>query len=746
MNRRLGLFSWVAVIVLTLTAGVSAAEPLKVMFLGDRGHHVPRQRFAQLMPVFSARNIDLTYTENMSDLNSETLGQYQAVMLYANIDNIDESQEAALLDYVNQGGGFVPVHCATYCFRNSRAMIDLMGAQFQRHGTGTFRDEIVGVDHPIMQNFGGFESWDETYVHHLHNEKNRTVLAYRVDGEGREPWTWIRTQGKGRVFYTAWGHDQRTWGNPGFQNLLERGVRWAAGQDPSQVPAYLADQPFPVPEMSKLPDDPPFEYVDVGAKIPNYVPSNRWGTQGEPMSKMQKPMSPEDSLQRYVIPQDFHLELFVSEPQLGGKPICMTWDERGRLWVAETYDYPNELQPQGQGRDRIRICEDTDGDWQADKFTVFAENLSIPTSITFYRGGVIVQNSEETLFLQDTNGDDVADERRVMFSGWNQRDTHGGVSNFQYGLDNWIWAMQGYNYSEPVINGEKQMGFRMGFFRFRPDGSSIEFIRSTDNNTWGFGHSEEGIIFGSTANHNPSVYMPIPNRYYESVKGWTPSLTLRSIAPDHLFRPVTDKVRQVDQHGGYTAGAGHALYTARQYPSEYWNRTAFVCGPTGHLVGTFVLRPDGADFKSAYTFTLAGSDDEWSAPIMAEVGPDGNVWILDWYNFIVQHNPTPVGFDTGRGNAYETDLRDKKHGRIYRLVYDKAEAAKPMSLQDATPEQLVETLRHPTMLWRMQAQRLLVERGHTAVAPQLIELVQDTSVDAIGLNVGAIHALWTLHG
>ena len=98
--------------------------------------------------------------------------------------------------------------------------------------------------------------------------------------------------------------------------------------------------------------------------------------------------------------------------------------------------------------------------------------------------------------------------------------------------------------------------------------ADIEFIRSTNNNTWGLGISEEGLVFGSTANRNPSVYMPIPNRYYERVRGWTPSLQLGTIADTHLFKPITDNVRQVDHHGGYTAGAGHALYTARTYPEQ----------------------------------------------------------------------------------------------------------------------------------------------------------------------------------
>src|SRR5207249_6476920 len=120
----------------------------------------------------------------------------------------------------------------------------------------------------------------------------------------------------------------------------------------------------------------------------------------------------------------------------------------------------------------------------------------------------------------------------------------------------------GCNRSTLTVGGERRQ-FQQGFFRFKPDASKLEFIRSTDNNTWGLGMSEEGIIFGSTANRNPSVYMPIPNRYYEAVRGWAPSLVLQMIANTHLFKSFTDKVRQVDHHGGYTAAAGHSLYTAR---------------------------------------------------------------------------------------------------------------------------------------------------------------------------------------
>ena len=94
-----------------------------------------------------------------------------------------------------------------------------------------------------------------------------------------------------------------------------------------------------------------------------------------------------------------------------------------------------------------------------------------------------------------------------------------------------------------------------------------------------------------------------------------------------------------------------------------------MCEPTGHLTGVFVLERDGAGYRSSSPMNLYASRDEWSAPIQAEVGPDGNVWMLDWYNYIVQHNPTPPGFETGVGAAYESELRDKKYGRIYRIKY-----------------------------------------------------------------------------
>ena len=753
MRLRFSLAALVAVAALSLQSAGMAAEPLKVLFLGDEGHHRPAERFAQVQGLLADRGVEMVYTDDLGDLSAEKLAGYDALAVFANIDSLPGDAEAAMLAYVRGGGGLVPLHCASFCFRDSPVWIDLVGAQFERHGTGEFRTEIVAADHPVMQGFEGFESWDETYVHRLHNDRGRTVLEVREEDGHREPWTWVRSEGKGRVFYTAWGHDQRTWSHPGFQNLLERGIRYAAGADPAEAGPFIDHPQMTVAVSEGL---EPFAYQP--AKVPFYVPDAQWGTVGDPITTMQKPLSAEESLKHVITPEGFHAELFASEPLLAGKPLAITFAADGSLYVAESVDYPNEivLPGEGRGRDRIVRLSDRDGDGLADTREVFAENLSIPTSILPHDGGLIVSQAPQILFLADEDGDGLADRREVLSTGWGTRDTHSGPSNLTWGLDGWVYGMVGYSGFEGSVGGER-IRFGQGFFRFLPDGSKLEFLRSTNNNSWGFGFSEEGLVFGSTANGNPSEHMPLANRVYERVRGWT-ATTLRGIAgdPEMEIAPregaVDGKapVRQVDHHGRFTAAAGHRLYTARAFPEQYWNRTAFVCEPTGHVVAAFEISPSGAGFHSRMAYSQLASDDEWTAPIIAEVGPDGSLWVVDWYNFIVQHNPTPEGFENGKGNAYETPLRDKTHGRIWRMTHDGAAAGERTTLADATADELVAALADSTMLWRTLAQRAVIDRaagradGGRDVAAALIRLVQDRSVDGIGLNPAAIHAIWTL--
>jgi putative membrane-bound dehydrogenase-like protein len=710
--------------------------PIRVLFLGDNGHHKPAERAKQLLPYLASRGIEAVYSENADDLNPQTLGGYDCLLIYANIEQIKPEQEKALLEYVNAGHGFVPVHCASYCFHNSPKYIELVGGEFKSHGTEVFRAKIVDARHPAMLGLAEISSFDETYVHaKLNPDKHVLMVRERAanEGGGAEPYTWTREVGNGgRVFYTALGHDERTWGEMGFMRLIENGIRWSVHREAT------------IPAASRQ-DLPALKYVDAPAPIPFYPPSDKWGVQGEPLKKMQAPLSPAESMRYLELPDGFHAELYAAEPDIY-KVVTSCWDPRGRLWVAETVDYPNDLQPTGKGNDRIVNCEDTDVDNKADKFTVFADRLSVPTAMCLVNGGVIVTQSPDTLFLQDTDGDDKADVRKVLFSGWGTRDTHAGPSNFRYGLDNWVWGIVGYSGFEGTVGG-KRTRFTQGMYRFKPDGSAIEYLSSLSNNAWGIGFSETGQVFASTANNDHSVFLAIPNRYYESVRGWH-GLGSSGIADTQLYHPITEFHRQMDWHGKFTAAAGHALYTARAFPKSYWNRIAFITEGTGHLIQQDVLEPEGSGYRARDHYNFLASTDEWTAPVSAEVGPDGAVWVSDWYNYIFQHNPTPHGFETGKGNAYVTPLRDKTHGRVYRIVYGDNSANAPAKqnkrLDNATPEQLVAALGDDNLFWRLTAQRLLVERGKTDVVAALQKLVADTKLDAIGNAPAAIHALWTL--
>ncbi|WP_215236965.1 PVC-type heme-binding CxxCH protein [Dyadobacter helix] len=705
---------------------LSKPRRLEILFLGDNGHHKPSERVPQIMAALGPKGFNFTYTSDINDLNPETLGKYDALMLYANWDSIAAPQAKALLDFVASGKGFIPVHCASYCFRNNPEVVKLIGGQFWKHTWDTIQPVWTKPDHPAIAGVAPFKTVDETYLHTLLQPDN-IVLTERLiqkdqakdrPGQEKEPYTWVRTHGKGRIFYTAYGHDERTWAVPGFHDLLEKGILWAVNEEARKAYTALNPQPFAYRE----------------AKLPNY--EQRPGPQLQ-----QLPLSPEESIKHIQIPVDFTLDVFAHEPDVM-HPIAMTWDERGRLFVLITKDYPNERKDTG-GSDYILICEDTNKDGKADKFTRFADGLSIPTGLVFANGGLIVSQAPHMLFLQDTDGDDKADVKKILFSGFGTGDTHAGPSNLHYGFDNWVYGALGYSGFKGKVGKSDSLNFGQALFRFKPDGTDMEVMTKTSNNTWGLAFNEAGDLFGSTANNSHGWYSAIPNRYFGKS---TVDNGGRSTDTHKDMQPITPKVRQVDVFGGFTAAAGHNFYTARAFPKSYWNTVAFVSEPTGHILHQNIMVKKGTDYEDVNGFNLLAGADEWVSPVFAEVGPDGAVWVADWYSFIIQHNPTPKGSENGKGNAYETDLRDFTHGRLYRIGWKKAPAYIPVSLSKSRPDELVATLKNTNMLWRQHAQRLLVERGQKDVVPKLLELVKDRSVDEIGLNTAAIHALWTLEG
>ena len=672
---------------------------------------------------------NFSYTTDAADLNATNLAKYDALLIYSNHRAIAAPQEKALLDFVAGGKGLLALHSSSFCFQNSPAYIALLGAQFERHGTGEFTAALVNPSHPVLAGLQPFQVWDETYVH-TKLSPDRTVLMERTEGAGREPWTWVRTHGKGRVFYTAYGHDERVWGHPSFHALMKNAMTWAIGVDAAAQLSALAIAPL--------------QYTDGPVPVPNYERRN-------PAPRFQQPLSTGEAAKHMQIPPGFELQLFAAEPLITGNPEAMAWDERGRLWIAETRDYPNNPQPAGEGKDDIKILEDTNHDGRADKATVFADKLTIVSSLVFANGGIIVSQAGEMVALKDTNGDDKADLRESLIRGWSIRDTHALASNLKYGLDNWVWGAVGYSGFNGTVGGQA-LNFNQALYRFSRDGNRMEHMANFTNNTWGLAFNETFDVFGSTANGEHSVYVAIPRPYYQGVSGLTGD-GKKKIDGHYAMQANTQKVRQVDVQGGFTAAAGHNFYTARAFPEEYWNRIAFVNEPTGHVVHRAIVERQGSGFAEKDGWNVAASDDEWFAPVHAEVGPDGALWLLDFYDFIIQHNPTPIGpiaqehpFQNGLGNAYDTPLREHDRGRIYRLVWKDAKPYTPLSLSVSRPLELVQALRHDNMFWRTTAQRLIVERGKTDVVPQIIAVVNDRTVDRIGLNSPAVHALWTLHG
>ncbi len=700
---------------------MAADGPIRVLFLGHESeHHNSAAYVPMLMQRFGREAIYFDYYTKPDCLTADTLSHYDAVMLYANHGNITPDQFKALNDFVERGHGFLPIHCASACFGNSPEFIALVGGRFKSHKTGVFKATIIDKSHPIMAGVNEYETWDETYVHDQINTKGRKLLAERVEGDQREPWTWVREQGKGRVFYTASGHDERTWANADFQKMLGNAIVWSVGDArKASWEKFLASREKEVREKNP--------YVANYEKRP------------EPIT-FQKPFSVKGAMERIQVPADCRLELFASEPQIG-KPIAFAWDERGRLWVAETKDYPHGVVENGEGQDSIKICEDTDGDGKADKFTVFADKLNIPTGLVFANGGVIVSQPPRFVFLKDTNGDDKADTREVIVDAWGVRDTHAQASNLHYGYDNWLYGCVGYSGFERTVNGKVQK-FAMGTYRFKADGSAVEFLHQFTNNSWGHSYNDAGDQFGGTANGAPIFFGGIPKTV---VPEGVNIMTAKKINVVPEAHAITPNFRQVDVFGGYTAAAGSSFIYSKNLPPRLQGK-AMVCEPTMKIVALMDVRPDGAGFKALDGMNIFASSDEWTSPVYAEVGPDGAVWVADFQNFIIQHNPTPSvargGFDakTGVGGAHENELRDHSRGRIYRIVWDKAQPEKK-SLAKASTPQLVAALGDDVQYWRLLAQKDLVEGKKTDANDSLKKLVL-----ANDGNVAAIHALRTLQG
>lgn len=723
-------------------APMDSPRRVEVLFLGDDGGHKPLERYRVIKQALGPQGINITFVEDLSKITRQNLDLYDALIVYANHEQ--EKAPEAIFQWVKDGGALVALHSACGNFHPSKEWFDLVGGKFKSHEGHEITPKSIDLNHPITKDLPVLKAWDETYQH-SDLTKDRHLLQIREpinkDEKDPEPWTWTRDEGKGRVFYTASGHDLRVWREHAYQELVRRAILWSIGEKKSELFAK-----FKIPTL-----------VIEEPKVANRSHPDI------PMMALQKPLTPEESAAHSQVPAGTKLSLFASEPMVQN-PIAIDWDERGRAWVVESFGYPNDVPDKpGTGEDNIKILEDTNGDGKADKVTIFASGLRHCTATVFVKGGVIATDGRDLVYLADENGDDKAEVRKVMATGLDIHDTHAATSQLQYGMDNWIYATVGYSGVDIDINGKKSK-FGNAVFRFRPDLSKLEHLQDTTNNTWGLGFTEEGDVLGSTANNNPSWIMSIPSSAYAG-SGLEPTKTPR-LDTSTIIYPNTLDITQVDQIDRYTAAAGHFFYTDTVMKDTFNPQQAFICEPTGHVVATGDVSPKGSLMETVLRGNnMFASSDAWAAPVAARVGPDGAVWIADWYNPIIQHNvvfrfwnparnydqphsPYQVGQPgPGKGNAYETPLRDREHGRIWRVVPAKAPVRKNAALDPSKPATLAVGLTSPSQLIRLHAQRLLVERGGQDALKHLEMLIRENvAPEGSDKPLAAIHAIWTIEG
>ncbi len=464
------------------------------------------------------------------------------------------------------------------------------------------------------------------------------------------------------------------------------------------------------------------------------------------------PLSPTESLKKIHVREGFKAELVAAEPLLES-PVAIDWDERGRLWVVEMVDYPLGLDGNGKPGGRVRILEDKNHDGRYDTSTLFADGLSFPTGILTWRDGVIVSAAPEILFLKDGDGDGKAEVREVLFSGFFEGNQQLRVNGLRWGLDNWVYCASGahhggYGTGTKIKSHRNGQEYAIGSrdFRFRPDTGELDaqsgpsqFGRNPDDwgnwfgvqNSWPLWHY---VLQDHYIRRNP--YVPAPAPVQQVVTPMNPRVFPAS--------PPEKRFHSFNEAGHFTSACAAMIYRDDLLFGVSDTRHAFTCEPFHNLVQHNLVNDEGVSFRShrdpregAHDFFA--SEDRWCRPVMTRTGPDGALWVVDMYRYMIEHPEWLPAL--GRAELLPHYRLGEERGRLYRVVPADQPARPSTPLGDFALPQLVQALDSANGWQRDKVQMLLLWKHDRAAAPLLVELARTNQNP-----LARLHALCTLDG
>ncbi|MHC5066420.1 MAG: PVC-type heme-binding CxxCH protein, partial [Planctomycetota bacterium] len=444
---------------------------------------------------------------------------------------------------------------------------------------------------------------------------------------------------------------------------------------------------------------------------------------------------PLEAAARMTVPEGFEVELVAGEPDLH-QPIAFCIDDQGRIWVAEAHSYPVR-RPDDEGRDRILVFDDADGDGDWGAPTVFADDLNLVSGIEVGFGGVWVGAAPYLMFIPDRDGDLQPDgEPEILLDGWGYQDTHETLNAFNWGPDGWLYGCHGvFTHSrvgKPGTPDADREPINAGVWRYHPTRHEFEVFAWGSSNPWGVDFDEYGQAV-ITACVIPHLFHVIQGARYHRQAGqhFNPYVfdDIKTIA-DHLHylgatphsgNDVSDSV------GGGHAHCGAMIYLGDAFPAEY-RGGVFMSNIHGNRFNVDHLSRRGSGLVGTHGKDFLLANDPWFRGINMRTGPDGNVYLIDWYDEQACHLRTP-------------EIWDRSNGRLYKVSYEGAERSPPVGLASMRAEELVDLQTHTNEWQARVARRVLQERGpDPQVHSALMELMERSDDPRQELR-----AVWALH-